>query len=219
MTCQLGVYRRLAVARVCEPKKSEVTCQQVLPPAWRACEADRGSSALKPLVLLCRPEPCPFPQASKVCSQPASSSQVFCVQVASAKRPRLAQTGILAGLKNSLSLKVLGVHFSCTAYCSRTPSIDVIASCRAPHLSRAARTTRNRRGARERCAPLVWVPRHTWHPDPLLIAHTQTRVVNLNQGVKVSKGVKAVGNRHRCRVVHVQERRLRQRIHTHCHIG
>ena len=36
-----------------------------------------------------------------------------CVQVESAKRPRLVHIGIVAGLKNSLSLKVLGVHFSC----------------------------------------------------------------------------------------------------------
>lgn len=36
---------------------------------------------------------------NKVCSQPASSSQVLWVQVASAKRPRLAhQTGMVAGL-------------------------------------------------------------------------------------------------------------------------
>jgi hypothetical protein len=35
---------------------------------------------------------------------------------------------MVAGLKKSLSLKLLGVHFSCTAYCSMHPSIDVIAS-------------------------------------------------------------------------------------------
>jgi len=38
---------------------------------------------------------------------------------------------------------------------------------------------------------------------PLLIAHTQTCVVYLNQGVKVSKGVEAVGNGHRGRVGHL----------------
>ena len=54
---------------------------------------------------------------------------------------------------------------------------------------------------------------------PRLIAHTQTRVVNLNQGVKVSEGVEAVGNRHRGRIGKIEKRGLCQRIHTHSHIG
>lgn len=68
---------------------------------------------------------------NKVITQPASSSHVFFVQVWSARRPRVEHIGELAGLEKSLSLKVFGVHFSCTAYCNITPSMELIASCRA----------------------------------------------------------------------------------------
>ena len=44
-----------------------------------------------------------------------------------------------------------------------------------------------------------FVPRHSWHLAPRLIAHTQTSVVDLNERVEVRKGVEAVGDQHRSR--------------------
>lgn len=54
---------------------------------------------------------------SRVSTHLPSTSQVCCVQVASAKRPRLSHIGIVAGLKNSRSLKLLGVHLKTRGVC------------------------------------------------------------------------------------------------------